>query len=89
MLCHYRRDKVPQKYCPLLRRLHPRHDRGYEFGNAPVDKPAGSHQITIEKDALFQVDGVPADLQAVIKKGGDLVVYPKRDGPSLPSLRSI
>ena len=40
--------------------------------------PAGSHQVTIEKDALFQVDGVPADLQAVIKKGGELVVYPKR-----------
>ena len=40
--------------------------------------PAGSHQITIEKDALFQVDGVPANLQAVIRKGGDLVVYPKR-----------
>ena len=40
--------------------------------------PAGSHQIDIEKDALFQVDGVPANLQAVIKKGGNLVVYPKR-----------
>jgi hypothetical protein len=40
--------------------------------------PAGSHQITIEKDALFQVDGVPADLQSVAKKGGQLVVYPKR-----------
>lgn len=39
---------------------------------------AGSHQIDIEKDALFQVDGVPTDLQAVIKKGGELMVYPKR-----------
>lgn len=40
--------------------------------------PTCSHKVAIEQDALFQVDGVPANLQSVIKKGGDLVVYPKR-----------
>ena len=55
--------------------------RGGEWGaieTLRLATGAGGTQVTIEKDALFQVDGVPADLQAVIKKGGELVVYPKR-----------
>jgi len=79
VLCHYRRDKVPHK---ILVRSHDDSIRGtivaMNSETLRLTSPAGSHQITIEKDALFQVDGVPADLQAVIKKGGDLVVYPKR-----------
>ena len=79
VLCHYRWDKVPHK---ILVRSHDDSIRGtivaMNSETLRLTSPAGSHQITIDKDALFQVDGVPADRQAVIKKGGDLVVYPKR-----------
>ena len=47
-------------------------------GTLRLASPVGSHQVSIEKDVVYQVDGVPADLQTVIKKGGELVVYPKR-----------
>ena len=79
VLCHYRSDKVPHKIL-----VHSQDDsiRGMIVAmnseTLRLASPAGSNQVTIEKDALFQVDGVPADLQAVIKKGGELVVYPKR-----------
>ena len=79
VLCHYRSEKVPHK---ILVRSHDDSIRGMIVAmNAEtlrLASPAGSHQVTIEKDARYQVDGVPADLQAVIKKGGELVVYPKR-----------
>ena len=79
VLCHYRRDKVPHK---ILVRSHDDSIRGtivaMNSETLRLTSPAGSHQITIEKDALFQVDGVPADLQAVIKKGGNLVIYPSQ-----------
>ena len=79
VLCHYRWDKVPHK---ILVRSHDDSIRGMIVAmnseTLRLASPAGSHQIDIEKDALFQVDGVRADLHAVIKKGGELVVYPKR-----------
>ena len=79
VLCHYRSDKVPHK---ILVRSNDDSIRGMIVAmnsqTMRLVNPAGSHQIDIEKDALFQVDGVRADLQAVIKKGGELVVYPKR-----------
>ena len=79
VLCHYRSDKVPHK---ILVRSQDDSIRGMIVAmnseTLRLASPAGSHQVTIEKDALFQVDGVPADIQEVIKKGGQLVVYPKR-----------
>ena len=79
VLCHYRWDKVPHK---ILVRSNDDSIRGMIVAmnsqTMRLASSAGSHQIDIEKDALFQVDGVPTDLQAVIKKGGELVVYPKR-----------
>jgi hypothetical protein len=79
VLCHYRSDKVPHK---ILVRSHDDSIFGMIVAmnseTLRLASPAGSHQITIEKDARYQVDGMPADLQAVIKKGGELVVYPKR-----------
>ena len=79
VLCHYRWDKVPHK---ILVRSHDDSIRGMIVGmnseTLRLTSPAGSHQITIEKYALFQVDGVPADLQAVIKKGGQLVALPRQ-----------
>ena len=79
VLCHYRSDKVPHK---ILVRSNDDSIRGMIVAmnsqTMRLASSAGSHQIDIEKDALFQVDGVPTDLQAVIKKGGELVVYPKR-----------
>ena len=79
VLCHYRSDKVPHK---ILVRSNDDSIRGMIVAmnsqTMRLASSAGSHQIDIEKDALFQVDGVRADLHAVIKKGGELVVYPKR-----------
>tara|TARA_B100000161_G_scaffold252088_1_gene211627 strand:+ start:2924 stop:4021 length:1098 start_codon:yes stop_codon:yes gene_type:complete len=79
VLCHYRSDKVPHK---ILVRSNDDSIRGMIVAmnsqTMRLASSAGSHQIDIEKDALFQVDGVPTDLQAVIKKGGELMVYPKR-----------
>ena len=79
VLCHYRSDKVPHK---ILVRSNDDSIRGMIVAmnsqTMRLASSAGSHQIDIEKDALFQVDGVRADLQAVIKKGGELMVYPKR-----------
>jgi len=79
VLCHYRSDKVPHK---ILVRSHDDSIRGMIVAmNAEtlrLASPVGSHQVSIDKDVIYQVDGVPADLQAVIKKGGELVVYPKR-----------
>ena len=79
VLCHYRSEKVPHK---ILVRSHDDSIFGMTVAmnseTLRLASPAGSHQISIEKDVRYQVDGVPADLQAVIKKGGDHVVYPKR-----------
>ena len=79
VLCHYRSEKIPHK---ILVRSQDDSIRGnivaMNSETLRLASPAGSHQVTIEQDALFQVDGMPADLQAVIKKGGELVVYPKR-----------
>ena len=43
-----------------------------------VATSAGAIQVALEPDAHFQVDGLPADLKAVVKKGGEVVIYPKR-----------
>ena len=79
VLCHYRSDKVPHK---ILVRSQDDSIRGMIVAmnseTLRLASPAGSHQVAIEKDARYQVDGMPADLQAVIRKGGELVVYPKR-----------
>ncbi|MED5577357.1 MAG: hypothetical protein VX757_07615 [Planctomycetota bacterium] len=79
VLCHYRSDKVPHK---ILVRSNDDSIRGMIVAmnsqTMRLASSAGSHQIDIEKDALFQVDGMPTYLQAVIKKGGELMVYPKR-----------
>ena len=38
----------------------------------------GGTQVDREKATRDQVHGLPADWQSVAKKGGDVVVYPKR-----------
>ena len=43
-----------------------------------VATSTGAIQVDLEKDVRFQVDGLPADWKAVAKKGGNVVVYPKR-----------
>ena len=40
--------------------------------------PGGGTQITIDQDTQFQLDGLPTNWKAVAKKGGDVVIYPKR-----------
>ena len=38
----------------------------------------GAVQVALEPDTRFQVDGLPSNWKSVAKKGGAVVVYPKR-----------
>jgi hypothetical protein len=79
VLCHYRSEKIPHK---ILVRSHDDSIRGNVVAmneeTMRLATGAGGTQVILEKNARYQVDGLPADWQAVAKKGGDLVVYPKR-----------
>ena len=79
VLCHYRSEKVPHK---ILVRSKDDTVRGtiiaMNESTLRLTSTSGGTQIPLEKDAHFQVDGIIADWKAVAKKGGDVVVYPKR-----------
>jgi hypothetical protein len=79
VLCHYRSEKIPHK---ILVRSRDDTIRGnivaMNAGSLRLATGSGGTQLILEKDARYQVDGLPADWQLVAKKGGDIVVYPKR-----------
>jgi hypothetical protein len=79
VLCHYRSEKIPHK---ILVRSRDDTIRGNVVAmNEETLRLAtgdGGTQVDLEKDTRYQVDGLPADWQSVAKKGGDVVVYPKR-----------
>jgi hypothetical protein len=79
VLCHYRSEKIPHK---ILVRSRDDTIRGNVVAmneeTLRLATGAGGTQVDLEKDARYQVDGLPADWQSVAKKGGDVVVYPKR-----------
>ena len=79
VLCHYRKEKTPHK---ILVRSHDDTIRGNIVAmnekTMRVATSAGAIQVALEPDAHFQVDGLPADWKAVAKKGGEVVIYPKR-----------
>ncbi|MFP6874010.1 MAG: hypothetical protein VCA55_10940, partial [Verrucomicrobiales bacterium] len=79
VLCHYRSEKTPHK---ILVRSQDDTIRGNIVAmnekTLRVATAKGAVQVDLEKDARFQVDGLPADWKAVAKKGGEVVIYPKR-----------
>ena len=79
VLCHYRKEKTPHK---VLVRSHDDTIRGNIVAmnekTIRVATVEGAVQVALEPDAHFQVNGLPANRQAVAKKGGEVVIYPKR-----------
>ena len=79
VLCHYRSEKVPHK---ILVRSKDDTVRGtiiaMNESTLRIAGPGGGTQITIDQDTQFQLDGLPSNWKAVAKKGGDVVIYPKR-----------
>lgn len=79
VLCHYRSEKTPHK---ILVRSADDAIRGTIVAinekTLRVATSDGTVQVALEKNARFQVDGLPADQKAVARKGGEVVIYPKR-----------
>ena len=79
VLCHYRSEKTPHK---ILVRSTDNAIRGTIVAmnekTLRVATSNGTVQVALEKDARFQVDGLSTDWKAVARKGGEVVVYPKR-----------
>ena len=79
VLCHYRSEKTPHK---ILVRSQDDAIRGNIVAmnekTLRVATSDGAIQVALEQDARFQVDGLPADWKSVAKKGGEVVIYPKR-----------
>ena len=79
VLCHYRSEKTPHK---ILVRSHNDAIRGNIVAmnekTLRVATAKGAIQVDLDKDARYQVDGLPAGWKAVAKKGGEVVIYPKR-----------
>ncbi|PHR86718.1 MAG: hypothetical protein COA78_37725 [Blastopirellula sp.] len=79
VLCHYRTEKTPHK---ILVRSADDAIRGtivvMNEKTLRIATSEGTVEVALEQDAQFQVDGLPADWKAVAKKGGEVVIYPKR-----------
>ena len=79
VLCHYRSEKIPHK---ILVRSHDDAIRGNIVAmnekTLRVVTAKGAAQVDLDKDTRYQVDGLPADWKAVAKKGGEVIIYPKR-----------
>ena len=79
VLCHYRSEKTPHK---ILVRSHDDAIRGNIVAmnekTLRVATAKGAVQVDLDKDTRYQVDGLPAGWKAVAKKGGEIVIYPKR-----------
>jgi hypothetical protein len=79
VLCHYRTQNTPHK---ILVRSADDAIRGTIVAmndtTLRVATSDGPVQVALEQDTRFQVDGLPADGKPVAKKGGEVVIYPKR-----------